>query len=390
MESEGKVAVLELTNHPKNDYLFDDIAGDGWDDLLQSIRTSGITNAITITQDKVIISGHQRVRACKVLGIEEVSYKMIEYTDDEKQIKDLIESNLKQRVVGNPNPIKLGRCFDFLRDYYGIQHGAKEFQGNRHTGSLVTPNKSDSLETQSQLANTYNVSVDTMENYIKLSKAIPEVATLIETGTITKTTALAMMKNLSDTEQEELVTSLDITKKYTQKQIQEYIDKLAEKDSTIDTLQSRKPEQIETVIDNTDYTSLKKKEEELKLLNNKYLISQEKERLLTERVNLFESDSEKYKKLKCELEDMTKSKDSIGRQIDAITSISGFASKINTFLKTELSPIKYSKALLEMKSEKTVTNNLSDIVYEVQKWCDEMRTYLPETDKMNVIDMEEN
>jgi len=224
MELEGKVAVLELANHPKNDYLFDDIAGDGWDDLLQSIRTSGITNAITITQDKVIISGHQRVRACKVLGIEEVSYKMIEYTDEKKQVKDLIESNLKQRVVGNPNPIKLGRCFDFLRDYYGIREGSA---GKRS----LEPNNS-ALKNE-DLANTYNVSVDTMENYIKLSKAIPEVATLVATGKITKTTALALMKNLSEQEQEELITTLDITKKYTQKQIQEYIDKLEEKDSTI-------------------------------------------------------------------------------------------------------------------------------------------------------------
>lgn len=153
------------------------------------------------------------------MGIEEVSYKMIEYTDEKKQIKDLIESNLKQRVVGNPNPIKLGRCFNFLSEYCEIQHGAKEFQGNRYTGSLVSPNKSESLETQISLANTYGISVDTMENYIKLSKAIPEVASLVETGTITKTTALAMMKKLSEQEQEELISNLDATKKYTQKQV---------------------------------------------------------------------------------------------------------------------------------------------------------------------------
>lgn len=30
-----------------------------------------------------------------------------------KEIKDLIESNLRQRVLGNTNPMKLGRCFDF-------------------------------------------------------------------------------------------------------------------------------------------------------------------------------------------------------------------------------------------------------------------------------------
>ena len=115
MLKEGRIKISELKPHPQNNYYFDDMVDDVWDDFLQSVRTSGVTNAITITQDKTIISGHQRVRACNVLGIEEISYKMIEYTDEQKEIKDLIESNLKQRVAGNSNPVKLGRCFTFLK-----------------------------------------------------------------------------------------------------------------------------------------------------------------------------------------------------------------------------------------------------------------------------------
>ena len=43
--------------------------------------------------------------------------------NEDKGIKDLIESNLRQRVVGNANPIKLGKCFQFLNDWYGFEHG---------------------------------------------------------------------------------------------------------------------------------------------------------------------------------------------------------------------------------------------------------------------------
>ena len=99
MLSEGKIKISELKPHPQNIFYFDDMVGDAWDSLLQSISTSNVTNAITITQNKVIISGHQRIRACKVLGIEEVSYKMIEYENENQEIKDLIESNLRQRVL---------------------------------------------------------------------------------------------------------------------------------------------------------------------------------------------------------------------------------------------------------------------------------------------------
>lgn len=123
MLSEGKIKISELKPHPQNNFYFDDMEGDAWDSLLQSISTSNVTNAITITQNKVIISGHQRIRACKVLGIEEVSYKMIEYENENQEIKDLIESNLRQRVLGNTNPVKLGRCFSFLNEYYGFHQG---------------------------------------------------------------------------------------------------------------------------------------------------------------------------------------------------------------------------------------------------------------------------
>lgn len=58
-------------------------------------------------------------------------------------VSQTLDRILKRKVA--VEYVNLGRCFDFLRDYYEIQHGAKEFQGNRHTGSLVGPNKSESL-----------------------------------------------------------------------------------------------------------------------------------------------------------------------------------------------------------------------------------------------------
>lgn len=45
------------------------------------------------------------------------------------------------------------------------------------------------------------MSVDTMENYIMLSKMSPELDELVTTGIVTKSTALAIIKNLSEEEQ---------------------------------------------------------------------------------------------------------------------------------------------------------------------------------------------
>ena len=41
------------------------------------------------------------------------------------------------------------------------------------------------------------ISVDTLNNYKKLTELIPELEDLVDTGIVTKTTALAMMRNLS-------------------------------------------------------------------------------------------------------------------------------------------------------------------------------------------------
>ena len=37
------------------------------------------------------------------------------YENDDKVLKDLIETNIRQRGIGNPNPVKLGRCIKELK-----------------------------------------------------------------------------------------------------------------------------------------------------------------------------------------------------------------------------------------------------------------------------------
>ena len=91
--------ISELTPHPRNDYYFDDITGESWKEFLTSIETSGVIEPVVINQNKVIISGHQRVRACKELGVTEVLTEMRQYESEDAVLKDLIETNIRQRGV---------------------------------------------------------------------------------------------------------------------------------------------------------------------------------------------------------------------------------------------------------------------------------------------------
>lgn len=206
--------INELKPHPRNNEFFDDMTGDAWEAFKESIKTSGIIEPIVVTKDMIIVSGHQRVRAAKELGISTVMVDIRKYENDEQVLKDLIETNIRQRGVGNPNPIKLGRCIKELEKIYGVREGRPE----------KLPKVS--AVTQEQLSDMIGISVDTLQNYKKLTELIPELEDLVETGILAPTTATALVKRMTPSEQEDFVKSMDITQKITQKQVQQYINEI--------------------------------------------------------------------------------------------------------------------------------------------------------------------
>lgn len=102
-----QIDINELKAHPRNNEFFDDITGDKWEVFLESIESSGIIKPIVVTQNMVIVSGHQRVRAAKELGIKAIMVDMHEYKDDEDILLNMLLSNL-ERVKEIPSIIK--RC----------------------------------------------------------------------------------------------------------------------------------------------------------------------------------------------------------------------------------------------------------------------------------------
>lgn len=223
-----QININELKPHPRNNEFFDDIVGEKWDELVDSIRKRikdgkrGNIEPIIITQDKVIVSGHQRVRAFKELSIPTIEAEIRIYNSEDEILLDLLESNIRRRGEIGGSAKKVGKRIKELERLYGIQHGGDH--GNQYTEAK--PNNSDLPKSQSDLAAQMGISVDTLQNYKILSEMIPELEELLDTGIVTKTTALAIMKELSDKEQEDLISSIDTTKKITQKEVQKYIDEI--------------------------------------------------------------------------------------------------------------------------------------------------------------------
>lgn len=212
-----QINVNELKPHPRNNEFFDDMSGEKWQEFLDSIKVRGVIEPIVITPDKVIVSGHQRVRACKDLGIKTVMCDVHTYDNEDQILQDLIETNIRQRGDVGGSAKKVGKRIKELERIYGIEHG-----GDRKS----TRNNCVLNKTQEQLATDMNMDVRTLQNYKMMAEMIPELEDLMDTGIVTKTTALALMKNLSPQEQEELISSLDTTKRITQKEMQKYIDEI--------------------------------------------------------------------------------------------------------------------------------------------------------------------
>ena len=59
------------------------------------------------------------------------------------------------------------------------------------------------MKSQEELAADLGISIPTLQNYKQLANMIPELSELVDTGIVTKTTALSIMRNLSEKEQEE-------------------------------------------------------------------------------------------------------------------------------------------------------------------------------------------
>lgn len=220
--------VSDLSPHPKNNYYFDDVSGDKWNEFLESIRKNGVREQIIVTDDMVIVSGHQRVRACKELGIQVIDAKIEHYNSDDDVVRDLIEINTKQRGVISDSEIKIGRRIKFLEEYYGIQHG-----NNQHT---ERSGHNVNSKSQDDLAEELEMSKRQMSRYKSLTDLIPELQDAVESGQITATTAMGFVKRLSPEEQKKLAESISGQDKVSGKEVEKYIVELKAKDAEIERL----------------------------------------------------------------------------------------------------------------------------------------------------------
>lgn len=330
--------INELKPHPRNNEFFDDMTGDAWEAFKESIKTSGIIEPIVVTKDMIIVSGHQRYKAAKELGIKMIPIRIREdLIDEDKKLKVLLAANFGRSKNDDAKQRKV--AVEYVR-LCGYKNGENQWGCQVGTPKL-------SIE---EIAKQLGTSKRDLQRALSIERNLTEsMKELLDTGVISKTVASDVITSLSKDEQEELIKSMDITKKITQKQAQQYINEI---------------KQLKT--DNPEIKELKDKISDL----------QKEKDILEQKVRLNQTEADRYNKLKSDIEFLTQQKNDIGRQITSSSELAGLTVRLQNLLETELAPIKFKRCMENINNDGVCMGNLMDIIHKLDSWSDETKRLL--------------
>jgi|GEM_PF-1538903 len=368
-----------LKPHPLNKVYFDDIEGQAWQDFLESVETSGIIEPLIVTKnyvpeplkeneaDKnaqiteltedelkncyVVVAGHQRLRAAKELGITKVPCEVHEYVDkdgisaNDWILKELIETNLRQRGKGNLNDMKSARCLLKLYEIYGIRRGNNQYLGG---GSAII-SEAPAKKYQKYLADMLGISERQLRNLYRLNNLIPELQQLVEEKKLTTTEAMQLAL-LDEEVQNKLYYALgDDINKMTAEQIRE-IKEEAERDQ-------------QALLNKINELEKTYRAKELELKNKEEEISQ-KENLIKQYEAAIELNAKQLKELENKLNSKTVEKievvpDSIKQELERlkkeqIESEERFKNAYNELLSLRREYEKLKNSKIEIKDNKKI------------------------------------
>lgn len=362
-----QININVLKPHPKNNEFFDDLNGKEFERLKNSIRDEKIYTDILVSPDMTIISGHQRVRAAKELGMTLVPIKIDDDLQDEKaKLRALISNNFGRR---ENDPAKDRKALATYVELKGYKHG-----GNRNSSV-----QSGHLNLD-EIAKELNMSTGNLRRVLRIERNLTDsMKELLDTGEITKTFASDTIASLTEEEQEELISKLDVTKKYTQKQIEKYIAEMKSPDSDNQELLEQ-------------YNVLKTEKENLESLNESL---EEAKKLSDDIANKYKKNSDEYDRLKNDITDMGLNPNGEYNIYLAIKEISKLNKEIQKFLLNKLAPTKYQDYIFVVQENERIKENFLNTLNLVKEWYCSMLSYIGEDVEEeyvseNIIDMEEN
>ena len=98
--------------------------------------------------------------------------------------------------------------------------------------------------------------------------------------------------------------------------------------------------------------------------------------ILEQKVKIYQTEVDRYNKLKSDIEFLTQQKNDIGRQITSSSELAGLTVRLQNLLETELAPIKFKRCMENINNDEVCMGNLMDIIHKLDSWSDEMKRLL--------------
>ena len=331
------ISINDLKPHPRNSEFFDDLSGEEYEHLRDSISDVGIQAPVIAAANMMIISGHQRFRAAKELGLQVIPVIIREDIKTEEEIlQQLIAGNFGRTKNNEAKRRKALAEYVRLRGYKNGEAGLNKINSPEGLGDPL-----DEKLTLSQIAQELGISEKSLKRSLSIERNLTEsMKELLDAGVIGKNLAADCISTMTPEEQEELISQLDATKKYARSQIQPYIDKIKSLESARDDAVSRLSDSRR---DNDDL---------------KARISGMMQEIETLKAPQYESPSN-YATIT-----------SNSRELATLMY------KIQDMLDKDLSPLRFSKLLDNLSPGDVDMKNLKALVSKVTTWCEDMYRYI--------------
>ncbi len=190
-----KVKLEKIHTNENNPYKFRD---DEMEALMESIKEYGIIQPLLVRKEEndtyEIISGHRRFLAATRLELKDVPVDVLEISKDEADVL-LVDSNLHRENISISE-----KAFA-----YKLKFEALKNQGKRT--DLTSSQVGTKLRTDEEMAKAVGESRNQIQRYIRLTRLLPELLSIIDNGKIAFTVAVEL-SYLSKDEQAKLYETI--------------------------------------------------------------------------------------------------------------------------------------------------------------------------------------
>ena len=185
--------------HPFEGHPFKVLDDELMEQTVESIRQIGVVSPLIVRPDPEggfeILSGHRRLHAAQLAGLETVPV-IVKEMDDDAAIIFMVDSNLQRE-----NILPSERAFSYKMKLEAMKH-----QG--HRGDLTSDQVGQKSWAVNQLADDANESKTQVQRFIRLTNLIPEILDMVDEKKIAFNPAVEL-SYLKPSEQKEFLEAMD-------------------------------------------------------------------------------------------------------------------------------------------------------------------------------------